>query len=101
MKRCNLTQCRGNNNGICKKSNPEINSKGECLEYEPDECIFNAANLGKCCKKTVSGTDFCQEHRGVKCVICGKQAVKQCLWPIDDEDGVCSAYLCQDRECFR
>ena len=101
MKRCNLMQCKQNNNGLCKLPKPEVTSNGECLNYEPDECIFNAANRGKCCQKTVTGSDFCPEHKGSKCIVCGKQAVKQCLWPVDDEDRVCEALLCRERECFK
>ena len=101
MIRCNRTQCKSNNSGICKMPNPDISLKGNCNDYLPDECVFDVANKGKCCAKTAYNTAFCFEHMTQTCIICGKQAVKQCLWPVDDEDGVCGANLCGERECFK
>jgi hypothetical protein len=34
---------------------------GVCLEYEPDECIFNVAGKGKCCERTAPNSDYCPE----------------------------------------
>ncbi len=52
-------------------------------------CQFDKAWQGKCKKPSTNG--WCSEHEGLKCVSCGKKAVKEC-----DNAGsfVCGANLC-------
>ena len=55
-------------------------------------CNFSKAWIGKC-KNEADESGFCEEHRAVKCVSCGKQATHEC-----DETGqfVCGAPLCDE-----
>jgi hypothetical protein len=56
------------------------------------KCIFELAWVGQCENDAVEN-DYCEEHKDIVCVSCGKKATKQC-----PETGqlVCGAPLCDD-----
>src|SRR5690554_1608481 len=60
-----------------------------------DKCKFNKAWVGKCGKPTVENSDYCEEHLGMKCDSCGKQATHSCS---ETFQFVCGAPLCDDCE---
>lgn len=60
-------------------------------------CKFDMAWVGICNKKTVDGTDYCEEHLGLKCVVCGKQATHTCTWASSLS---CGAPLCDSQKCI-
>ena len=58
-------------------------------------CKFGNAWVGQCKEIAIDSTDFCEEHLGVLCCVCGKQATHACA-----ETGgfVCGAPLCDNCE---
>lgn len=58
-------------------------------------CKFNKAWIGKCGEETVEGKDYCEEHLGIECSSCGKQATHSCS---ETFQFVCGAPLCDDCE---
>jgi hypothetical protein len=61
------------------------------------KCNFTKAWIGTCNNKTFIHS-FCPEHRGIKCVICGEQAVKECHHTYTQF--VCGQPLCGKQECM-
>jgi len=59
-----------------------------------DKCKFIESWVGQC-KNDVLKSGFCEEHQGITCISCGKQATHSC-----EETGqlVCGAPLCDDCE---
>lgn len=59
-------------------------------------CKFDMAWVGRCNKKTIEGTDYCEEHLKMKCCICGRQATHTCTWASSVS---CGAPLCDSKKC--
>lgn len=59
-------------------------------------CKFDEAWIGKCKKDTIKGEEYCEEHLGKKCSICGKQATHNCA---ETMQLVCGTLLCDSLEC--
>lgn len=57
------------------------------------ECGFFIAWVGKCKSTDLDVNGKCKKHSGIKCVVCGNQATKEC-----DSTGalVCGAPLCDN-----
>jgi hypothetical protein len=60
------------------------------------KCIFDVAWCGRCTAEATEG-QFCDKHKVLICVVCGKQATKEC-----DYAGqfVCGAPLCDECTYF-
>jgi hypothetical protein len=58
-------------------------------------CKYIIPWIGNCTKPVAGGEDYCEEHKGLKCVSCGAQATYGC-----GETGgfVCGQPLCDDCE---
>lgn len=58
-----------------------------------ETCNFNKAWQGKCKNPRAGKSEYCKDHKGLKCCVCGKQANREC-----DFAGqlVCGALLCKD-----
>lgn len=60
-------------------------------------CKFDMAWVGKCNKETVGKSEYCKEHKGTKCCICGRQATHSCTWASSLS---CGAPLCDSQKCI-
>ena len=73
-----------------------------CVNKKPSEqstihdvtCCFDKAWIGKC-KKPADDSNFCEEHKEIKCCSCGEKATREC-----DETGqfICGYPLCDNCE---
>lgn len=63
--------------------------------YE-NRCSFIIAWAGQC-KSVADQSGFCEEHRGKKCDVCGKQATHECSY---EGQFVCGAPLCDSCEGY-
>lgn len=61
------------------------------------KCKFDIAWRGNCGKDTLGDSDYCQEHLGVKCSVCGEQATHECS---ETSSFVCGTALCDKAECI-
>lgn len=61
------------------------------------ECNFYMAWKGPCPNLVKDMRErYCEEHKGVKCVICGEQATHKCY---HTKVKVCGAPLCDSDDC--
>ena len=60
-------------------------------------CYFFRAWAGHCGAEVPFAERFCEQHRGVKCVVCGRQAERECGV---SSSLVCGAPLCDSSECY-
>lgn len=62
-----------------------------------NQCQFDISWVGRCKKDVEENSDYCSEHKDVKCQNCGKQATHDC------EDTilgfVCGRLLCGTCRC--
>jgi hypothetical protein len=59
-------------------------------------CVFYMSWQGECGAVTPSDSQFCNEHRGTDCVVCGEQASCECG---SAGSLVCGKPLCQSCAC--
>jgi hypothetical protein len=60
-------------------------------------CKFDKSWVGQCKNVEIEGSDYCQEHHGLKCAICGVQATHDCEETMGSF--VCGTKLCSNQEC--
>jgi hypothetical protein len=58
-------------------STREVGHTVEVADAPPGECQFDAA-WRKCRAPRDFGSRFCEAHSGQACVVCGKDAVREC-----------------------
>ena len=61
-----------------------------------EKCVFEVAGCRRC---TAEATDdqFCARHKALRCVVCKKQATKECDYT---EQFICDAPLCENCKGF-
>lgn len=62
---------------------------------DPTKCHFELVWIGLCENPAKDG--FCEEHAGVKCISCGRQATHQCSY---GSSLTCGHPLCKDCDGF-
>lgn len=55
-------------------------------------CPFDFAWTGSCNWERAGSSPMCEEHRNLKCSVCGKQAYKECSYV---SDRLCGSLLCK------
>ena len=70
-----------------------LESTEKALHIGVVTCSFDRAWIGRCGNDAENG--LCEEHKGVKCCSCGKQATRECS---ETMQLVCGAPLCDDCE---
>jgi len=65
---------------------------------ESSKCKFAIAWVGKCNKETAS-EEYCEEHKSVRCCVCGNQATHECSETVFGGSLVCGMPLCDSPSC--
>ena len=62
---------------------------------EPTRCRYEISWVGRCSRSAAEGSDYCHDHAGKQCCVCGEQASHEC-----NHTGqfVCGAPMCVNCE---
>lgn len=66
---------------------------------EMRNCNFEDAFNGRCKQEATKGSDYCEEHKGWKCGLCGEQATH--TRPIRELTGLLLCDNCTPYGCFK